>query len=367
MLAAILWKGTDASRMTGLEHPAGAFSAPSSSAVYDLLYGMWVARALQIAASFGLTDLLREEPQSLQTLAERTGTHPPSLYRLLRALSSVGVFEEHEPAQFANTERSLSLGTGQPESLHALALMQGSDWYWRACNGLAYSIQTGQPAFDLFHGSDLPTYLATHPTAKQAYTNALQSVLAMSSHALLDAYDFSPFSVVMDMVDVNKGTGSLLFPLLQRYPTLRGILSLFSQTPVATEEWQDRIEREGLATRCTLIAGDDSMHIPTEADVILLARILRERTEEECLHLLRTCRQVLPAQGKVLIVEQVIASLPTRPTTAVFADLELLVETTGGRERTKQEYISLLEAAGLALARILATPSPYTILEARPL
>ena len=153
----------------------------SPSVFMELLNGMWVSRAIQVAASMRLADVLGDGPQSIAYLAERTGMHAPSLYRLLRALASVGLFQEVEERVFTNTDLSLYIRADEPLSLYHLAVMQGSDWYWRMCGGLAYSVQTGKPAFDLFHGMGLSAYFAQHPEAHRLFQK-----VALSSRVMLN-------------------------------------------------------------------------------------------------------------------------------------------------------------------------------------
>jgi len=74
---------------------------PPQFAMLQLITGFWVSRAIYVAAKLGLADLVKGSPKTADELARLTGTHAPSLYRVLRALASVGVFAEDGRGRFA--------------------------------------------------------------------------------------------------------------------------------------------------------------------------------------------------------------------------------------------------------------------------
>ena len=61
------------------------------STLMGIARGYQRSQALAVAAELGIADLLRDGPRSADDLAAATGTDPRSLYRLLRALASIGV------------------------------------------------------------------------------------------------------------------------------------------------------------------------------------------------------------------------------------------------------------------------------------
>src|SRR5262245_58874027 len=127
----------------------------------DLLTGYWVTQALYVAAKLGLANHLKDGPRTAEALASATGTHPPSLYRLLRALASVGVFTE-SPSGFALTPLGECLRRDLPGSMWGMAVMNGEEHY-RAYGDLLYSIQTGKPAFEQMVGMPVFEHLSKHP------------------------------------------------------------------------------------------------------------------------------------------------------------------------------------------------------------
>ncbi len=109
---------------------------PPPVAMFHMIQGFWVSRALHVAAKLGIPDLLRDEPKNSADLAQSTGTHAPSLYRVLRALDSVGVFAEDDRGGFALTPLGATLRTDVPGSLRYFAIEElGENHYpaWEKC------------------------------------------------------------------------------------------------------------------------------------------------------------------------------------------------------------------------------------------
>src|SRR5262245_47078727 len=173
--------------------------------IMNLITGFWVSQAVYVAAKLGLADLVADGPKKAEELAPATGTHARSLYRLMRALASVGVFAEDEQGRFAQTELSECLRTG-PTTQRALAIMNGEEHYV-AYSELLYSVRTGKPAFDKIYGEPVFEYLAKRPEAAKNFDLAMVGVHGAESAAIAEAYDFSGIG---KLVDVGGGNGSLL-------------------------------------------------------------------------------------------------------------------------------------------------------------
>src|ERR1051326_407494 len=120
---------------------------PAPVALLRMMTGYWVSKALSVAAELGVADLLQDIPRSSDDLAVACAAHPPTLYRLLRALASVGVFTELDGHRFALTPLAELLRSDVPGSMRALARMYGSEQS-RAWGDLLESVRTGRPAFD---------------------------------------------------------------------------------------------------------------------------------------------------------------------------------------------------------------------------
>src|SRR6266542_5604697 len=185
-----------------------------------MLTAYWVSQALYAAAKLKLADLLKDGPRTSDELAGATGTHAPSLYRLLRALASVGVFVEDERHRFGLTPLAECLRSDVAGSQWAMAVMNGEEHY-SSWGELLYSVQTGKPAFEKLYGMGVFDFLSRDPEKARIFDAAMTGVHGRETAAMLDAYDFSGIGV---LADVGGGNGEVIASILKRYPAMRGIL-----------------------------------------------------------------------------------------------------------------------------------------------
>jgi hypothetical protein len=331
---------------------------PPPVAMLQLIAGFWVSRAIYIAAKLGIANLLKDGPRRSEELAAATGTHAPSLYRVLRALASVGVFAEDDQGRFALTPLGATLQTGVPGSLRAYATMMLGEEKYPAWGNMLHSVQTGEIAFDHLFGMNVWQYRAQHPREAQIFDEAMADLTAVATGAILASYDFSPIGT---LVDVGGGNGGLMAALLKANPRMKGILF---DAPHVVAGARRRMEAEGLTERCEILAGDFLASAPSGGDTYVLKNIIVDWDEERSLGILRNCHRAMTAQGKLLIIEPVI--LPgTEHSFRKFTDLVMLV-MNGGRVRTEAEHRALLAAAGFRLTRLIPTPSEMSVIEAVP-
>ena len=338
--------------------PVGGTAYPSPQAVMSrLLTGYWISQALHVAAQLGIADLLKDGPQTVARLAESSGTHARSLYRLLRALAGEGVFAEDAQGRFALTPLGACLRGDVPNSQRSMAIMTGEEHY-RCWGELLYSVQTGQTAFEKLYGQPIFHYLAAHPRQARIFDEGMVGVHGAETTAMLDAYDFSGIGT---LVDIGGGNGSLLAATLQRHPALRGILF---DRPDVIERARTNIKTAALESRCTLMPGDFFQTVPSGGDAYLMRHIIHDWNDEQCRTILRHCRKVVPTTGKLLLIESVIPP-GNEPCFAKFLDLTMLT-IPGGMERTEAEYRDLLASAGFRLARVVPTRANVDVIECVP-
>jgi len=340
-------------------HPASspAPAPPPAAQLLQLVLGMFVSRALGVAAALGVADLLKEGPLGVDELARRTGSTADGLYRVLRALAAAGVFEAGADQRFANNELSTFLRADVPGSIRANALWFNDESGWTAWGRLDHSVRTGKPAFDEVFGSDLFTWLERHPSSFAIFQQAMTGLSASSGDAVAAAYDFSP---IRKLVDVGGGHGTLLSLIIDHFPNLRGVLF---DRPEVIQSAGDVLKRGGHCADIETIAGNFFEGVPAGADAYLMKNIIHDWDDEHCIRVLSQCRRAMAPGGRVLIVDLVLSERP-EAMLANLIDLEMLVMTSGGRERTEQEFSSLLERAGLRLARLIPTASPFSVIEA---
>lgn len=322
----------------------------------QMLFGLTISRAIGVAAELSIADRVKNEPLSAEELAALSGVHAPSLYRVLRACASVGVFTEDEDRRFGLTPLAEPLLSDAPGSLRAFAVMFTTDWQYQTWAELPYSVQTGKPAFDKVFGMPMFEYFWSNPKAGREFNEAMTSNSAFASHAVVSGYDFSAASKV---VDVGGGHGLLLASILEKYPHLHGVLLEVPEIAAAAHELLDTY---GVSDRCATAGGNFFESVPAGGDVYILKHILHDWSDEQCIDILSNCRKAMAAGGRVLAVEMVLPA-GNEPSVGKLLDLEMLLFLPG-RERTAAEYNTLFAKAGLAVQRVLPTPSPYSIIEA---
>lgn len=319
--------------------------------------GYWVSQMLYVACRLQLADALSTGPQSTADLASRSGAQPEALFRLLRGLASLGVFEETAPHTFALTPLAEFLQADHPQSLRPLILMMGATQY-DAWGALEHSVRTGETGFQHRHGRPLFEHLRDHPEEAAIFDQAMVSIHGRETAAIRTAYDFTPFRTA---VDVGGGNGSQLIELLQHTPGLRG--TVFDLPDVA-ERARTAISAAGLEDRCDAVGGSFFDSVPAGADAYLLRHIIHDWYDAESIRILAAIRAAIPAQGKLLIIETVIPP-GNDPCFAKLLDLTMLV-VPGGKERTAEEYRALLSTSGFELTRIVPTSGGVDVIEAVP-
>lgn len=320
----------------------------------DLIFGYRATQLVALAARLEIAERLADGPRSAEELARATGTHSEALYRALRALASLDVFEELDGRRFALTPLGERLQAAHPASVRPQALFAGSEAY-RAWAELPYSVATGETAFDHLYGMSHFAWLAEHPAENAIFNQIMTSGSAQNADAVVAAYDFSAGGTV---VDVAGGQGMLLATILRANTALRGVL--FDQPHVVASAEQT-LRGAGVAERCEIVSGDFFERVPPGGDFYTLRQIIHDWDDERAIAILRNCAQALGPRSKVLVIELVMPDGPGAGR-AAFLDMQMLM-MTGGHERTATEFERLFSAAGLRLTRIIPTQAGASIVE----
>lgn len=343
---------------SGVPGAATASGLPPHLEVIQMASEIWTARAVYAAARLGLADIFSNGPLTAEAVAQNTGMDARSMYRLLRALASRGLFTEVEPRRFALTDLGTALRSGAPGGARAMVLTIGGDWQWKAWDHFFDALKTGQPGLRKAFGVGLFEYLAAHPDDSARYDEAMMGFYSAVGPAVVAAYDFSPFKAVADL---GGGTGTLLANILRANEQLCGtVFELSYAAPRARET----VEKLGLAARCDVMEGDFFKGVPSGYDVYILSHVLHDWNDEQALAILHNCRAAVGKDSKLLIVEAVLPPGDI-PHPGKLIDL-LMLTVTGGLERTTDEYGHLLEAAGFKLTRVVPTAIPQSVVEAVP-
>ena len=344
--------------MSAPHAPEDTHQISPETTVLRLLRGPWIAQSIHIAAKLGLADLVKNEPQPISELAQATGTHATSLYRLLRLLASVGIFTEVAAGHFGLTPLAATLRTDVPGSLHALATIYGTEMFWQPWGQIEHSIKTGETAFAYVFGQSLYAYLAERPETALLFEHAMSGLVSEVAKAVAATYNFSS---LRRLVDVGGGNGTLISTILHTYPET--VATLMDQGPVV-EHAKRQLAEAGLTHRCECVAGDFFQAVPAGGDAYILSTVICNWDEERAITILKNCHRAMTKGSKLLLVEIVLPPGDT-PSPGKLLDLQMMV-ITGGRDRTEAEYRTLLEAADFTLTQVVPTPSERSVIEATP-
>ncbi len=323
------------------------------------------SRALHVALRLGLPDRLADGPRSVEELASDTGSHAPSLRRLLRALCAYGVFCEADDGGFALGPIGAPLRAGSTGSVRDLALMWGDEDYWTTWAELERCVRTGRTAAELLFGAeDAFRRYAADKQFGTVFNAGMTALSATTAAAVVAAYDFPATGLV---VDVGGGRGRLIADILRATPGLRGVLF---DLPTVIADAPRLLADAGVVDRCEVVGGDMFAGVPKGGDIYILSRVADSFEDARAVAVLTNCRRAMGADGRLLLVEPV---LPDRIEAAaspgvrddMLMDLTMLVRT-GGRERTEAEYRSFLSAADMRVRRIVPTSTSVSLIEAAP-
>jgi O-methyltransferase domain/Dimerisation domain len=329
-------------------------SNPLPPRLFQMATAYWVSQAIYVAAKLGIADLMEGGPQSSLVLAAATRSDAPSLYRLLRALSSVGVLSQLDDDCFSLSRLGNALRTNVPGSLRETVITIG-EIHYQACAELLHSVQTGAPAFNHAFGTSLFEYLQQNAEAAGAFHRGMTNLASLLAHAVVLAYDFSG---ITSIVDVGGGEGELLIKIVELYPETSGIVFDLGSTFGSPKR------TVGSAERCSYVAGNFFDSVPETTDAYLLCGVIHDWSDDRAAVILKNCRKAMAKNSRVLIVEMIVPESRSGSFSKIL-DLNMMVMTRG-RERTKSEFHALLDAADLRLTRIVPTLAPQSIIEAIP-
>lgn len=325
--------------------------------IRNMMAQMVFTRSLSIAAELGIADHVADEPKTMENLATLCKTHQNSLYRLIRVLSSQGVFHVNANGRISNSNVSEYLRTEIPGSQRNFARMMGSQWMWKTFNHLEHSVNTGDSAFvEAFPGSQ-NLYQYFRETGQQEgkiFSQAMSGFSYSFDPVLVDVYDFSGFT---NIVDVGGAEGRLLKLIKQKNSSPNTILFELSHV----------IEQARTAAAADLlqfVAGDFFKRVEPSADCIILKYILHNWDDEHCITILNNCRESLLENGKLLIMDILIKE-QEKQTFEKSLDIIMLL-LLGAKERTEEEFADVLSKSRLAINRIIPTSCPLSIIEVIP-
>ena len=370
--------------------------------IFDMLTrAQLTSRAIYIVAKLGLADYLKDGPKSVEDLAEETKTHPDSLYRLLRMLSSIGIFAETKNEgdeqqqvdqnirRFELTPMASLIQSEAKNSIRNFALMFGLESFKNAIDDLLYSIQTGENSFKHANGLDMYEYLDRNQKEGQIFNSAMASLTSSVTPLISSMYDFSQFNTI---IDIGGGQGMLLSSILNDNAKLYGVLF---DLPYAIQSAKKLYARQSansnenvnhdISSRCKLLEGDFFKSIPTTAaDGYIIKNVILNWDDRSAAIILKNCLQAMIDKSssivsenqdnrknttpKLLIIDTIMPE-GNEPFIGKFTDILMLALTHKGRIRTEEEFRKLLSSSGFditGIIRSLDPSNPFSIIEAIP-
>jgi hypothetical protein len=326
---------------------SGIGNVTTNTGLVEMAMAYSRSRMLCAAARLGVADALGDEVRSVGFLAEKCQADATALYRLLRALASIGVTEETTPEHFRLTSFGKPLRRDVPQSVWSDVIFW-ADLLADSWSLLTDCVRTGKPASQV-RDPNIPSRWSQDPEADSIFRAVMGTAPAEDYAPIANAWNFSRAKVVADL---GGGGGSLILAVLGLNPHLRGMLV---DRESSVDAAKTRFAEEDPSSRCELIVADLTQSVPAGADVYMLKHFLHGCRDAEAITILKNCRAVIPQNGSLLIIEFILPPLVSHADPQLEAhlmsDLNMLA-VTGGKERSEREWKTLLEAAGFILAGV---------------
>lgn len=311
----------------------------------ELLMGSRITMGLRVVVERRIPDLLGDDPKSVAELASQAGIPAPSLRRLMRALSYVGVFREESDGRFGNTEVSAYLRSDADPSLREMSLILNDDAVLRGWQQLDRVLETGTPAFIEVNGQTFFQHIAADAKRSENMARFMKGIYGPEGPRIATGFPFGRFA---RLLDVGGGSGNILADILRAHAGVTGAVFDLPRTADVARKF---LTEQGLADRSEVIAGDFFQAVTLGYDAYFIKSVLHDWDDEQCVRILDNMRQAMPAHGRILITEIVLE--PGKPIGHPhrFIDMEMMV-SLGGKERTAEEFGDLLCRANLRMEQV---------------
>ncbi|MEO8582174.1 MAG: methyltransferase [Flavitalea sp.] len=327
---------------------------PPKIVISQMVFGFVISKSIHIVAKLNIAELLHANgPMTSATLAQSSGVHEESLYRLMRALSSMGIFSQDENGKFSLTPLSDCLREDSLDTVKAISLSTGSVFY-KAYEELPFSVKTGEEGFKKALGLSPFEFLAHNPEEGKIFDRMMTDVHGGETKPMVNTYDFSVYNTI---VDVGGGNGEVISAVLHKNPNVRGILF---DLPEVISRSGDSIAARGLKDRCQLETGNFFESVVRGGDAYIMRHILHDWSDADAVTILTNCRKAMNPGGKILVVEAVIEE-GSGPSPFKLLDLTMLL--IGGKERTAKQFEQIFSKAGLKINRIVSFQHDLSVVE----
>lgn len=337
-------------------------ASESKKKIYRIIYGYWQSQCVYVATNLGIPNLLQDGPQTVEAIAEKTGTKVEKLYVVLRALAHLGVFQEKPGRVFASTELSeLLINNGSP-SIGDFLMHITEPNMWDGWRELENGLKTGEVPFELAKGEDFySSYMTQNPNSKNLFNNAMSFLTNEAVDSLFETYDFGSFETVMD---VGGNQGTLIASIVKRF----GCKGILFDLPSEVKTAPDNLSKYGVNGAVKVVGGSALESLPKGADAIVMKYFLSVFSKENSIKVLTNCKEALPKHGKLILIQTLVPALGAPVeypdgTMPALAAVQMMITNPGGYWRTEEEYKDLLEASGFKLEKVIPTGTSLTVME----
>jgi SAM-dependent methyltransferase len=338
---------------------AGEASAVDFQLINQLVNGFWTTQVLNVAVQLEIPEQLASGPKTAMAIAQAAQAHPQSVFRLLRALHTLGVCRAVDKETFELTPAGHVLRPDVPRSLRGRALFSG-DMLWQQYGDLAYVVKTGNSTRVVDTGPEAFKKLSADPVRVDAFQRAMAEGSVRAARDALAAYDFSAFASVLDL---GGGYGGVLSVLLTAHPRMTGAVCDLEYLAEAALRY---LQEAGLGARAKFVAGDFFAAVPGPYDAYVLKFIIHDWDDELALKILRNIHRAAAPGSTLLLLEQVIPeNLSTAASDQAVIKSDITMMTIGSGERTVAEYRQLLSQAQWNLTRVIQISPEFSLLEAK--
>ncbi|XVF07318.1 hypothetical protein REPUB_Repub06bG0127900 [Reevesia pubescens] len=333
--------------------------------IWNYVFGFFNMAVVKCAIDLGIADAIenRGSPVSLSQLSTSLGCEPSRLYRIMRLLVHYQIFKEEPISQdsigYALTPLSRRLIKHGEKSMAALILLGSSPAVlatWQSLSARVLESGNYSP-FEAANGKDLWSYAEKNPGHGKLFDEAMACQARVAVPAIIKGCP-QVFDGVGSLVDVGGGNGTALSILVKAFPWIRSIN--FDLPHVVTVALKfDGIEN----------VGGDMFECVPKADAAFIVRVLHDWGDEECIRILKRCREAIPEdKGKVIIVEAVLEENKDDKLDFVrlMQDIVMMAHTNKGKERTLKEWSYVLKEAGFTRFTVKPIPEVQSIIEAYP-
>ena len=312
----------------------------NSKKIMELVLSSRYTSLLYAVIKLQIPELLQNKKLHINKISQLTNTNIDALNRIMRALVSIDIFKETNQ-YFELSKLSEPLLADSENSIRNIILWI-VEWKRKVWTEVLYSVKTGKPAFDYVYGNSLFDLLAKNPAAQELFDKVMTQRTNINSSKIIKTYDFSSAKKI---IDIGGGKGLLLSKILKEYNKTNGIL--FDSFSVISQE-NNYIKSNNLLSRCLLEKGDFFETIPSGGDIYIIKEVIHDWNDNEVRQILDNCKIAMNKSSKLLIIEHLY---DINSPDSTLLDVSMLL-TTGGKERSKEEFNKILDESGLNLLKI---------------